>query len=136
MTDWLMSANSKKYDHKRAFDEQGFIYWRQIRNFEIGDLIYIYCTKPIGRIQYVAKVEEINLPMETVVSDKKYYPDASMQREGEYIKLSMLKEYKGNKLDTFDLEKFHFIPPQGPQRINNKELLEYLVNTFEEVGYD
>ena len=136
MTEWLMSANSKKYDHKRAFDEQGFIFWRQIRNFQTGDLIYIYCTKPIGRIQYVAEVEETDLPMDTVISDKKYYSDVRQQREGKYIKLSLRKEYKGNKLDVDDLSRFHFIPPQGPQRINNKELLKYLEATFEEVGHE
>lgn len=134
MTEWLMSANAKRYDHQRAFDEQGFVFWRQIRNFAKGDLVYIYCTKPIGRIQYVAEVEEIDLPLEAVVSDKKYYSDVRQQREGKYIKLSLRKTYKGDKLNADDLKQFHFIPPQGPQRINNNGLLKYLKGVFKEVG--
>lgn len=134
MTVWLMSANSKKYDHQRAFEEQGFIFWRQIRSFAKGDLIYIYCTKPIGRILYFAEVEETDMPLKSVLSDKKYYSDERQQREGNYIKLSLRRTYKGSKLDAADLSKFHFIPPQGPQRINSKELLEYLEAKFEEDG--
>ena len=72
--------------------------------------------------------------MKSVLSDKKYYSDERQQREGNYIKLSLRKTYKGSKLDAADLSKFHFIPPQGPQRINSKELLEYLEAKFEEDG--
>lgn len=41
MTEWMMSANGKIYDHQRAFAEQGFIYWRKVRNFSKGD-VYLY----------------------------------------------------------------------------------------------
>lgn len=132
MTVWLMSANAKKYDHQRAFEEQGFIYWRQIRKFNKGDIVFIYCTKPIGKIQYIAKVEEINIPKNVTLSDRKYYSDSNQQRDGYYIKLSLEKMYMGDKLDINDLSRFHFIPPQGPQRISNPDLVEYVKSILKE----
>lgn len=130
MTEWLMSANAKRYDHQRAFAEQGFIYWRQIRNFSKGDVVYIYCTKPIGKIQYLAVVEEVDIPFQKVSSDKKYYANPQQMKEGNYIKLVLKCLYKGEKMDAADLSRFHFIPPQGPQRISNSELQNYIKTTF------
>lgn len=132
MTDWLMSANAKKYDHQKAFKEQGYIYWRQIRNFLVGDRIYIYCTKPLGKIQYEAIVEEIGIPFKIAKSDQAYYSDPKTQVEGNYIKLRLQKIYRGEKLDFERLHRLNFIPPQGPQRIGNSKLLEYIKNAFAE----
>lgn len=132
MTDWLMSANAKRYNHQKAFAERGFIFWRQIRNFAKGDTVYIYCTKPIGKIQYEVEVEEIDIPFDSVSSDKIYYSDAKQQKEGKYIKLKLKKTYCGEKMDFEDLKRFHFIPPQGPQRISNSSLLKYIKFVFKE----
>lgn len=132
MTEWLMSANAKKYNHQRAFDEQGFIYWRQTRNFSKGDIIFIYCTRPIGKIQYMAEVEETDIPMKVVLSDKKYYSNPHQQKEGCYIKLSLKKTYLGPKMDANDLSRFHFRPPQGPQRLKDSALSKYINVVFKE----
>ncbi len=42
----VLSANPKFFNHKEAFDQLGFIDWKQTRNFEIGDvrsvMLYMY----------------------------------------------------------------------------------------------
>lgn len=42
MTKWIMSANPLIFDHKLAFDMNGFIDWNQTRKFTVGDIVYIY----------------------------------------------------------------------------------------------
>lgn len=132
MTEWLMSANSQKYNHQLAFQERGYVYWRQIRKFVVGDLIYFYCTKPIGQIQYLAVVDQIAIPYEKIENDKEYYENPSQMSQGMYIKLRLLKKYEGTEMTMSDLAKFHFIPPQGPQRFKNLQLLDYVKLRFGE----
>ena len=132
MADWLMSANSKKYDHERAFKEQGYVFWRQIRNFVNGDNVYIYCTKPIGMIMYAAIVEETDIPYTIAKTDQKFYSNGAIQKDGLYIKLKLKSTYGGEKLSYESLQEYHFIPPQGPQRIKDKALLAYIKAVFSE----
>ena len=40
---WIISANSKMYDHSSSFEYYGSIDWRQGNTkFEVGDTVYIY----------------------------------------------------------------------------------------------
>lgn len=58
---WIMAANGKKYDHASAFQEWGYIDWKQGVNFEIGDIVYIYCTSPIKKLMYKTEVIKNNM---------------------------------------------------------------------------
>ena len=49
---WMISANWKVYNHARAFERWGFIDWRQKSKYNIGDIVYIYCTRPFMKIMY------------------------------------------------------------------------------------
>lgn len=54
MTNWIISANSQMYDHTSSFEHFSFIDWRQGHaNFEIGDIVFIYSTRPISMVQYI-----------------------------------------------------------------------------------
>jgi 5-methylcytosine-specific restriction protein A len=132
MTEWMMSANGKIYDHQKAFSEQGFIYWRKVRNFSKGDVIYIYCTKPIGKIMYVTEVEDSDISYAEVLDSTNYYFGSCKPIEGCYIKLALRKKYDGDKMDLSDLNRFDFYPPQGPCIIRNPELLKYIKGIFAE----
>ena len=43
---WIIPANSKRYDYVSAFEKQEFIDWTKNQKYEIGDIVYIYCSKP------------------------------------------------------------------------------------------
>lgn len=42
---WIISANGKMYDHVAAFDEFGYIDWRQTANFEMASRLLAYKNK-------------------------------------------------------------------------------------------
>ena len=74
MTNWIISANSQIYDHSSSFEHYSFIDWRQGNvNFNIGDTVFIYCTRPASMIQYKCVVEEINLNYSNIRDDKEYW---------------------------------------------------------------
>ena len=132
MAIWLLSANAKKYDHQRAFSDHGYVLWRQMRNYQIGDSVYIYCTMPIGKIQYYTIVERINVPYSEIQSEKAYYIDGGSFKESKYVLLRLVKVNESEQLSYSDLKKYQFIAPQGPQHINDKRLYSYIKAVFEE----
>jgi 5-methylcytosine-specific restriction enzyme A len=81
MTNWIISANAKMYDHTSSFEHFSYIDWRQSANFEINDNVFIYCTNPVKMIQYKCVVEQIDLTYTNIRDDKEYWKDI-----GEYEK--------------------------------------------------
>ncbi|MCI9500565.1 MAG: hypothetical protein HFG76_00910 [Hungatella sp.] len=99
--------------------------------FQKAMFIYIYCTKPIGRIMYATEVEDSGISYDEVWASTNYYYGNCKPIEGRYIKLALRNKYDGEKMDLSDLSKFDFHPPQGPCVIRNPELLNYIKGIFE-----
>lgn len=130
MSIWIMSANPKIYDHQRAFAEQGYINWKQTKNFEIGDVVYIYLTKPIAKVKYRTIVEEIN--NEPQVDNYWNIPVDEKQMGKRFMKLS-LEAKCDSELLAFDELKKHGLnyAPQSPGKIRG-DLCEYIESCFME----
>ena len=50
MQKWIIPANPLIYDHARFFDDYGYIDWKQRLKFEVGDIVYLYCSKPFQKV--------------------------------------------------------------------------------------
>lgn len=46
---WIVPSNPKIFNADEAFKKMGYIDWRQNVNFDIGDIVCIYCTKPLKK---------------------------------------------------------------------------------------
>ena len=131
---WIISANSSIYDHSSSFEHYGYIDWRQGNvNFEINDIIYIYCTKPIQKIQYKCRIEKINLNFRDIRDDKEYWKDMyeyEKSLSGKFIRLRLVEQVSSEKLHLSNLQRNGLnSAPQGPVKIN-QQLLKYLEANF------
>ena len=71
---WIIPANPKLYRIADAIrDLNGVIDWRQYNNFEVGDIVYIYCSKPISQIIYKMEVIATNISREYTIADQQYW---------------------------------------------------------------
>ena len=71
MKGWIISANNKYYDYHRAFKDLDLIDWiDNNRNFSREDIVYIYSSKPIGKIEYKCEVVATNIKYENTIDDK------------------------------------------------------------------
>ena len=70
---WILPENSKKYDYVSAFEKQEFIDWTKNYKYEIGDVVYIYCSKPFQKIMYKTMIEKIFISSNTEVNDKDFW---------------------------------------------------------------
>lgn len=130
MNNWLFPCNVKQYDPIGAFAELQNIDWRQSVKLEVGDEVFIYCSKPYQRIMFRTIVKECNIPSSKVdKSDLKFSKDneeiGKEPRFG-YAKLHLLNCRDREELSLKSIVKYGIEKaPQGPMKISD-ELYGYL----------
>ena len=104
---WIIPANPTIYNLEDALKELPNIDWRQHNNFEIGDVVYIYCSKPISKILYKMEVIEVDITREYIIEDKRYWSQPSEYensiKNNRFIRLKFIAENKTDKLTLSDL---------------------------------
>jgi 5-methylcytosine-specific restriction protein A len=119
---WMISANGKMYNHAMAFQKWGFIDWRQKANYNVGDIVYIYCTRPYKKVMYKTVVEKTNLTVSEIVDDKQFWYDVSEYEKalsGNYARLKLEEQVDTNMLSLDYLTQNGLkAAPQGPVKIS------------------
>ena len=131
MGNWIIPANSKRYDFFSAFNNNNFIDWTKKAKYEEGDIVYLYCTKPQQKIMYKTVIDKIFTSSNSEVNDRKYWInknefDESENEKKDFIRLKLLKYIDDENLFLENL-KYNGLKtaPQGPLRVNEK-LLSYI----------
>ncbi|EJO33955.1 HNH endonuclease domain protein [Acinetobacter radioresistens WC-A-157] len=76
MYKWLIPVDPDVYEIDRAFLELPYIYWAKNNyDYQIGDIIYLYVSEPIGKIKYSFKVINYAENSELPERDKDYWLD-------------------------------------------------------------
>lgn len=129
MQKWMISANGKIYDHASAFEKWGFIDWRQHAKYQIGDIVYIYCTRPYKKIMYKTVVDKESMSINDIVDDRELWnviEEYEKAVAGKYARLRLLEQANNDNLSLENL-KAHGLKaaPQGPLKVS-EELANYL----------
>ena len=107
---WIIPANPKVYDIISDFKKSDIMTWKHQSSMELGDIIYIYMTKPMGYIKYKCQIIDINEDIMTI---------------------KLIKEFDDNLL-TFDLlNNYGLKSVRSPRRIPDK--LNSFLETIREV---
>lgn len=81
MTTWLLPANPNDYDFEEAFRKEAYINWHQCRNkVSVGDVLYIYESKPQQCIRFKCEILAIDLP-EVTPNDHVYWKNNHRQNK-------------------------------------------------------
>ena len=127
---WILSCDTSRYDIHKLFKENGFCLWNQRRNFEVGDVIYIYESKPVSKIVYKAVVDEINIKRDKPENADGFY--LKDYNKDYAFKLKCVATNSGNRLRFAELqERFGF---SGMSLIRIPQITQIeIINFFENV---
>ena len=128
MENWILSANPNYFDHAGAFRECGFIDWKQTRNYAIGDVVYVYVTKPFSRIRYKTEVVCTGLTVDETCDFSKFWvvSQPNHDTKSKFVRLKLLQEYEDDRLSLESLNDHGLeYPPQGPCRVKG-DLLKHV----------
>lgn len=130
---WLISSNINIFKCREAFADRDLIDWRQSANYEVGDIIFIYLTRPLSRVQFKCIVEDINIEFEDIIDDREFWvnkDEYAKTKKGLYSRLRLLDTTDGEELTLNKLKKNGLkAAPQGPIKLKD-ELLSYIEKHF------
>ena len=55
---WIVPSNNNKFRLSDFLANHGYVDWKQKNKFSVGDIVFMYCTKPESRIRFIMKVEK------------------------------------------------------------------------------
>lgn len=129
---WMIAANGTMYDHAEAFQRWGFIDWRQKVKYTIGDVVYIYCTKPLKRVMFKTIVEKESMKFNEIVDDTEYWhvkEEHDKAIHGDYARLRLIAQVNSENLTLSKLKEQGLkAAPQGPIKL--KEDLAKYIDTY------
>ena len=130
MNKWITSVRSSEYDHVSSFAKKGFIDWRQYANYEAGDIVYIYCTLPEGKVMYKTVVVQSNMPYDTIIKDDGvFWLDKSRMKNAGKYKYARLRPIAYSEKEELSLgyllKNGLNAAPQGAYRVS-EELANYM----------
>ena len=70
---WLISANGKMYNHKKAFDEFWYIDWRQRANYKVGDIITLKKGHPCGENKWEILRTGVDIKLKCLGCDRQIW---------------------------------------------------------------
>lgn len=136
MSYWIVPWNKSIFNLDAAIARFGGIEWHQWNNYEVGDILFLYCTKPIGAITYIMVVTAVNLQLSEVEwDDEEFY-----SKEVEWVKeppkgfarfklLQIINNEKGLLSHTKLVENGMPYSVQAPIKVK-PNLLKYILNSF------
>ena len=132
MNYWIIPANPNRYRLAEVLRDMQSVDWRQHNNFEVGDLVFIYNSRPDSQILYKMEVIAVNLTAEQTVADRQYWVNPSefdsSILHNRFFRMIPLAENEGEKLTLDDLLE-HGLKgvPQGALKVR-EPLLSYMLS--------
>lgn len=136
MIHWIISANSELYDHQASFEQYSYIDWKQTAYYKVGDIVYIYSTQPIGRVQYKTRVVQTDLSFDEIRDDQEFWEDEEkyhQSKDGLYARLKLIAFVDREELSLdYLLANGLNGAPQGPTKLIDDRLgvIDYIERYF------
>ena len=132
MNYWIIPANPNRYRLAEILRDMQSVDWRQHNNFEVGDIVFIYNSRPDSQILYKMEVIAVNLTADQTVADRQYWVNPSefdsSILHNRFFRMVPLAENEGEKLTLDDLLE-HGLKgvPQGALKVR-EPLLSYMLS--------
>lgn len=133
MQHWIFISSTKAFRMNDWLAENDFVEYFQRNKVCVNDIIYLYTTAPVQRIEYKMIVEKINIPLDKIVDDSAYSLRKSpvkYDRDAKFIRLKLLKKINTPKLQLDCLRSYGLNSSMQSNLRLSGELLEYIEEQF------
>lgn len=141
MNYWIISQNEEMFHLEDLLKEHDVVDWKQYNNFEVGDIVYIYNSKPYRRIRYKMEVVRTDVPSSEYINDTIFWVDKFKLERGlthnRYVRLHLLSKEPENGGPSYDYLRSNGLKSnlQSAVRILDSALLRKIQEPFRfEIG--
>lgn len=132
MTHWMITYNQQEFDIYNCLKDLGTTDWPQQKNkFQVGDIVYMYCSRPVMRITHKMRITKINVSQQEHKDETPYLSPSYIDNGAPYIRLELISDKKSYKLNRNELinHGMNQYSGRGRQKIDG-ELLDYIESIF------
>ena len=105
--EWIVPGNAGYFDIENMFEYQNEHIWKQSTNVHIGDIVYIYASKPFSCVLFQCKVLQVDIPY-------RFKKDQSIQY---VMNLAHLHSYEFGEFSLERLKGYGVTTIRGPRHI-------------------
>lgn len=127
MSTWLLSSGIKKFQLDECLKKYGFVDWTQTRKVEVGDVVFVYISKPIGAVKYKMKVNRANMTFGETTDNEEFWLDKAVYGRGKkrdrYFRLVLEQVLSNDDKLTFKGLSYNGLGGvQGMQKLEGEKL--------------
>ena len=116
------------YDWLRSNE---YVEYVQRNKVEVNDIVYLYTTAPVQRIEYKMVVDRINVSYDEMIDDSAYSVNPSpVNKEDLYVRLKLIKKVETPLLHLNFLREYGLRSSMQSALTVSGELLEYIETKF------
>ena len=138
---WIVPSNDSTFRIGDAIEAQGGVVdWRQSNNYAIGDIVFVYISKPYHSIRFKMEVIKVNIDEDYHFDQERFWKDKDTYYSGlgmyRYVRFKLIEAYTDDLLSLHHLHE-HGLKGnlQGVQTCP-QEVLEFLMNPQSTVNDD
>ena len=133
MEHWIFISSTKRFKMHEWLHENDFVEYTQNNKVHVNDIVYLYTTAPVCRIEYKMIVEKINILLSESVDDSAYSLDpvpAKHMPQQLFVRLMLVKKVNDPRLSLSNLRKHGLKSSMQSNFRANETLIDYIENCF------
>ena len=134
MRHWIFISSTKQFRMHDWLSDNDFVEYVQKNKVQVNDIVYLYTTAPIQRIEYKMIVEKINIPFDETVDDSAYQmpqtPSRVINKNVLHVRLGLIEKVDNPLLHLNFLRGYGLRSSMQSAITVSGELLEYIESKF------
>lgn len=139
---WIVPCNDNVFRIGEAIQSHGgLVDWRMSNKFSVGDIIFIYKSKPEQCIRFKMEVVSVGINVDEALEQEAFWKDKATYYSGlgsyQYARFKFIEEYPDDILSIHHLHE-HGLKGnvQGVMQCKTDGLLDFLLNPYHLVNDD
>lgn len=135
MKHWIFISSTKQFRMHDWLASNEYVEYVQRNKVQVGDIVYLYTTAPVQRIEYKMIVDRINVPFDEIIDDSAYSlhrnPNTIPNKDALYVRLKLIKKVETPLLHLNFLREHGLRSSMQSALTVSGDLLEYIETKFE-----
>ena len=133
MQHWIFISSVKAFRMDDWLAINDFVEFFQRNKVYVNDIVYLYTTSPVCKIEYKMIVEKINIPLDKTIDDSAYSlrkEQKKYDKDAKFLRLKLLKKVDNPNLHLHNLQAQGMTSLMKGNFKVSGELLDYIEEQF------
>lgn len=134
MKHWIFISSTKQFRMHDWLASNEYVEYVQRNKVQVNDIVYLYTTAPVQRIEYKMIVDRINIPFDEIIDDSAYSllrnPNTVPNKDALYVRLKLIKKVENPLLHLNFLREYGLRSSMQSALTVSGDLLDYIETKF------